>query len=84
MILVRVARPADAAALAAVHVQCWRETYAHVLSPGFLAAQDVSQRERMWARAVERDPSRVHVAEVDGGRRAVPAWEGLVELRLVR
>jgi ribosomal protein S18 acetylase RimI-like enzyme len=63
---VRSARPSDAAALAAVHVACWRETYAHLLSAAFLAAIDTGEKARMWRRALERGPGRVHVAEADG------------------
>jgi ribosomal protein S18 acetylase RimI-like enzyme len=58
--------PADAAGIAAVHVASWRETYAHLLSPAFLDGIDVADKTQMWQRALDRDPSRVHVAEVDG------------------
>lgn len=47
---VRVAVPDDARALGEVHVACWREAYAHLLSPAFLAALDVDERREQWAR----------------------------------
>ena len=47
---VRVALPEDAPVLGDVHVACWREAYAHVFSPAFLAALDVDDRRQQWAR----------------------------------
>jgi ribosomal protein S18 acetylase RimI-like enzyme len=64
--VVRPSAPGDAEGIAVVHVTSWRETYAHLLSPAFLAGIDVADRTRMWRRATERDPSRIHVAEADG------------------
>jgi ribosomal protein S18 acetylase RimI-like enzyme len=64
--VVRRSAPGDAAGIAAVHVRSWRETYAHLLSPAFLAGIDVDARTQMWQRALDRDPGRVHVADVDG------------------
>ncbi len=48
--VVRAAVLEDASALGELHVSCWREAYAHVLSPAFLAALDVHQRGRQWVR----------------------------------
>jgi GNAT superfamily N-acetyltransferase len=45
---IRRAAAGDAAAIAAVHVACWREAYAGVLQPAFLAALDVSERTHRW------------------------------------
>lgn len=65
---VRPARPADAAAMAAAHVRCWRETYRGVMrdevldDPGLQAA-----RERFWTAALTDEryrANRVAVAEV--------------------
>ena len=73
---VRVAVPADAPALGDVHVACWREAYAHVFSPAFLAALDVNERRKQWARLLAGPgPDRALVAVVD--ERIVGfAWTG--------
>jgi hypothetical protein len=48
--LIRPARPADAPALAAVHVATWRDAYAGLLPDEFLApAGDQITRRRCWA-----------------------------------
>lgn len=67
---VRAARPEDAAEMARVHVQSWRETYRGLMrdelldDPGLLAS-----RERFW-KVILTDPrygeNRVAVAESDG------------------
>jgi GNAT superfamily N-acetyltransferase len=58
--------PEDVGAVAACHVACWREAYAHLLSPGYLAALDPGDFRRRWAGSLA-DPSRPSwVAEVDG------------------
>ncbi len=53
--------------MARCHIRCWQEAYAHLLSPGFLAAQDqeVDGRTDMWRRALRRGRS-PSVAELDG------------------
>lgn len=66
---VRSAVPADAEAIAEVHVACWREAYAHVLSPAFLAALDVDARCLQWARRLANpDPDRLVVVAVTDDR----------------
>lgn len=45
---VRPADVRDADAIAAVHVQAWREAYAHLLPAEFLAALDVDARAARW------------------------------------
>ncbi|TBN57884.1 GNAT family N-acetyltransferase [Glaciihabitans arcticus] len=67
----RVIRPAeirDAPALGRVHVECWRESYGHFLSPGFLAELDPVARGERWIRTLgePRADDRVAVLEVDG------------------
>lgn len=61
--LVRPAVPDDAERLADIRVTGWRETYAHVLSAGFLAANR-SDPERIRASIAGGTP--VVVAELDG------------------
>ena len=64
--LVRSAVPGDVGAIAACHVACWREAYAHLVRPAFLAGLDVDDFRVRWAGSL-RDPSRpAWVAEVDG------------------
>ncbi len=60
---IRPARVDDAAALAAVHVQAWRDAYRGVVADEALAALDVAQRRAMWERALARSDGRVLVAE---------------------
>lgn len=47
---IRRAVPEDAETLARLHLECWRETYAHLLSPGFMASQGVEGRLALWRR----------------------------------
>ena len=70
-VTIRPARPEDAAAVARVRADSWRDTYAHVLSPEFLAALDPvgdAERWRGTIVAMTEDPSvgMFVVAEVDG------------------
>ena len=51
---VRVAWPADAAAIADVQVRCWRLTYAGLLGEQALAAMDVDAFAQRWASQLER------------------------------
>lgn len=51
---IRAARPDDAAALAALHVQAWRETYAEEVPEHVYARMEAEGPER-WARRLE-DP----------------------------
>lgn len=48
------AGPADAEALASVHVTSWRETYAGLLAPAFLARMSEPGHGRRFARALAR------------------------------
>lgn len=52
-IRVRRATPADAAGMAKVHVESWRETYRGVMSDDVLDDPDfVARRERFWEAAL--------------------------------
>ena len=73
-VTIRPARPEDAAAIARIRVDSWRDTYAHLLSPEFLAALDPVADTNGWRVTIERmteDPSRgtFVVAELDGAVR---------------
>jgi GNAT superfamily N-acetyltransferase len=63
--LIRVAGPEDAAAIAEVHVRSWQAAYEHLLGAERLAGIDVERRRRLWEGALaERTP--IWVAESDG------------------
>lgn len=52
MICVRRARPADAAAIGAVHVATWRSAYAGVLPPDYLAGLSALRHAAGYERAI--------------------------------
>lgn len=63
---VRLAVPEDAWALGDIHVVCWREAYAHLFSPDFLAALDVNRHRKQWAgRLAAPGPNHYLVAVVN-------------------
>ena len=47
-IQIRQATPADASAIARVHVDSWRTTYAGILPEKFLSGLSYASRENMW------------------------------------
>jgi ribosomal protein S18 acetylase RimI-like enzyme len=51
-VTVRDARPEDAEAVARVRVESWRDAYAHLLSPEFLAALDPAPEVEYWREAI--------------------------------
>jgi L-amino acid N-acyltransferase YncA len=63
---IRVATVQDAGAIARVHVESWRTTYAGIVPEAYLASLDVGQREASWREWLTLDVD-VFVAEVDGG-----------------
>ena len=71
---VRRASVADAADIAAVHVQTWRAAYAHVFGPERLAGMDVEARTGRWREWLERGEA-AFVAD-DDGRIAGFVWVG--------
>jgi ribosomal protein S18 acetylase RimI-like enzyme len=69
-VLVRPARPEDAAAVAEVHVRTWQAAYEHVFGAERLAQLDLEQRRASWTERLS-DPEphrRTLVAEHDAGR----------------
>jgi L-amino acid N-acyltransferase YncA len=50
MARLRTARQADARAIARVHVEAWRSTYAGMLPDGYLAGLSVESHARRWKR----------------------------------
>jgi ribosomal protein S18 acetylase RimI-like enzyme len=64
---VRPATAADAAAIAAVHIAAWRETYADLLPAAFLDGFDVVDRAARWRRIIGGpNDLGTFVAEIDG------------------
>jgi len=66
--LIRKAQPPDASAIARVHVDCWRTTYAGIVSSEFLAALSYKQRQEMWSGILSRGDSILYVAESPNGQ----------------
>jgi hypothetical protein len=64
---IRVAGVADAAAIAAVHVEVWRETYVGIVPVQVLAGLSVDRRTEIWRRILTNptafSSSAVFVAE---------------------
>lgn len=64
---IRAATPADAAGIAAVHTQSWRETYTGLIDAAFLERMtNPAARERRaasWVQTIERQLEQVFVAE---------------------
>ena len=52
---IREARPKDAAAIARVHVDTWRTTYAGILPAEFLAGLEYANSEAVWCAAMAAD-----------------------------
>lgn len=67
LVALRRPSPDDAEAIAGVHIQCWRETYATLLPAAFYGDRALTQRQMMWASllAGDRDDQRVWIAEAD-------------------
>ncbi|MFE4836500.1 GNAT family N-acetyltransferase [Arthrobacter sp. NPDC056691] len=65
---VRLAAPEDAADLALLHLECWRETYAHLLSPGFMARQGTEGRLAMWRQLLDGPHAGHQFVAADGGK----------------
>jgi hypothetical protein len=67
---IRVARVADASAIATVHVDAWRETYADLVPVHMLCSLSVDRRTDMWGRVLsnpeEFSSSALFVAEREG------------------
>ena len=65
MVLVRPAHGQDAWAIARVHVQSWRTTYAGIVSAHYLASLNEPERVLLWQDRLTRDIE-IYVAEQDG------------------
>lgn len=56
MIAYRAARPADADAIALLHVRSWRESYRGSFTDDFLDREQPAERLRVWRGRFERPP----------------------------
>lgn len=67
-ILVRLATPDDADAIAAVHVASWKATYRGHMDDAFLESLSVENRTGMWRHMLARRDDRcgIHVAGQQG------------------
>jgi GNAT superfamily N-acetyltransferase len=63
--LVRKAVTADAAGIARVHIQAWRETYSRLVEPGELDALDADARAERWSGILGEGRSLAWVAVVE-------------------
>lgn len=63
---VRLAQPADAEAIAQVHVQAWDETYAGILPPARIARASPRDRLTLWQRTLGGGGPTVFVAAPEG------------------
>jgi GNAT superfamily N-acetyltransferase len=63
--LIRKAQAKDAPAIAKVHVDSWRTTYAGIVSSEFLASLSYEQREETWSNVLSSPTSQsfIYVAE---------------------
>jgi GNAT superfamily N-acetyltransferase len=65
MISIRAATERDAVAIAHVHVQSWRTTYAGIVPEEYLATLNEAERVPVWRDWLTRD-IRVYIADLDG------------------
>jgi ribosomal protein S18 acetylase RimI-like enzyme len=63
---IRRATTADAAEIAAIHVQAWQVGYRGVVPEPFLQSLSVGRREAAWRESLASADSEVWVAEADG------------------
>jgi ribosomal protein S18 acetylase RimI-like enzyme len=66
-VTIRAASPADAEALAHVHVEAWRWAYRDQLPEDFLTGLSVPDRRAMWTQVLADRANTVHVADADSG-----------------
>jgi ribosomal protein S18 acetylase RimI-like enzyme len=64
---IRRANAADARAIARVHVESWRSTYAGIVPAEFLASLSVDKREEMWGKMLADEDELMFLAEDETG-----------------
>lgn len=65
-IVYRIPTTADAAAIARLHVGCWREAYAEIVPVSVLENVDMDDRTARWKAHVSRPGATVVLAEAEG------------------
>src|SRR5690606_10291226 len=65
-VTIRPAGPADASAIAAVHIASWRGAYAGIVPDEYLASLDHDQREKHWVQSLSTPGARTWLADADG------------------
>ncbi|AOJ42636.1 N-acetyltransferase [Burkholderia sp. AU33423] len=63
---IRPATPADAPAIAAIHVASWQATYPGIMPAPFLAGLSVEKRTASWRHALDAGRPRVALALAEG------------------
>ncbi len=86
---IRVATPADVAAIAHLHAESWRLAYRGVLSDEYLAGDVVADRKSLWAQRLSTPNSSQYVVVVEINAQltgfacvladADPAWGALLD-----
>jgi L-amino acid N-acyltransferase YncA len=64
---IRQAKIEDAAAIAHVHVESWKTTYAGIVSDTFLSSLDEEERMRIWQEQILADDTSIFVVEDETG-----------------
>lgn len=65
-VVLRKPEASEAAAMAALHVRCWQESYALIMPPEILARHDLAARLRLW-RPLLVDDDMIPIAAINGG-----------------
>ncbi|WP_404291172.1 GNAT family N-acetyltransferase [Glutamicibacter arilaitensis] len=84
----RAPEPKDIEALAQLHTQCWKQSYAHLLPADYFTAQRLESRRLLWGRLIgdENPKLRRVVAEEKGElvglALAGPSLDGECQLQL--
>jgi ribosomal protein S18 acetylase RimI-like enzyme len=68
---IREAIPADAPAIAKVHVDTWRSTYTGVVSGEFLLGLSYERSERGWLAALEGSPRKQYIYVANEGTESI-------------
>ncbi|MDO9356663.1 MAG: GNAT family N-acetyltransferase [Solirubrobacteraceae bacterium] len=64
--VIEPALPADARAVARIHVESWRAAYVDIVPGSYLAALSVDERETMWREAIAAGAPELMVARAAG------------------
>tara|TARA_B100000678_G_scaffold205452_2_gene173109 strand:- start:292 stop:756 length:465 start_codon:yes stop_codon:yes gene_type:complete len=85
----RDATEGDAAAITALHTANWRETYAGILDPAYLAGPIEADRRAVWQERLTAPPSDLEVIVAEAGGNLLgfaslfherePGWGGFVD-----